>query len=154
MQRFGILTKTQVEKVHETSLRILEEIGLDFIYPPALEILKKTGAKIDGQRVFFTPAFVEEQIKKAPAAFTLYARNPEHSVVIGGSNTVFAPGYGAPFVTDMENGRRQATLKDFENFVKLTAASANQDLLSGTVVEPTDVPPEIRHAHMLYASVK
>ena len=55
MQRFGILTKTQVEKVHETSLRILEEIGLDFIYPPALEILKKTGVKIDGQRVFFTP---------------------------------------------------------------------------------------------------
>jgi len=154
MQRFAILTKTQVEKVHQTSLRILEQIGLEFGYPPALEVLKKGGAKVDGQRVFFSPGLVAEQIKKAPAEFTLYARNPAHNVLIGGRNTVFAPGYGAPFVTDLEYGRRKATLKDFENFVKLTGASANQDLLSGTVVEPTDVPPEIRHARMLYASVK
>ncbi len=154
MHQFEILTKTQLEKVHETSLRILEQIGVDFGYSPALEVLKKGGAKVDGQRVFFPPGLVEEQLKKPPAEFTLYARNPEHNVVIGGRNTVFAPGYGAPFVTDLENGRRQATLKDFENFVKLTGASANQDLLSGTVVEPTDVPAEIRHARMLYASVK
>ncbi len=45
-------------------------------------------------------------------------------------------------------------MKDFENFVKLTGASANQDVLSGTVVEPTDVPYEIRHAQMIYAAVK
>ncbi|MGD2272744.1 MAG: trimethylamine methyltransferase family protein [Desulfobacterales bacterium] len=154
MQRFGILTKTQVEKVHETSLRILEQIGLEFGYTPAVNVLKKKGAKVHGQRVFFSPRFVEEQIKKAPTEFTLYARNPAHNVVIGGRNTVFAPGYGAPFVTDLENGRRKAVLKDFENFVKLTGASANQDFLSGTVVEPTDVPPEIRHAKMLYTSVK
>ena len=154
MQRFEILTKTQLEKVHETSLRILEQIGVDFGYSPALEVLKKGGAKVDGQRVFFPPGLVEEQIKKPPAEFTLYARNPEHNVVIGGRNTVFAPGYGAPFVTDLENGRRKATSKDFENFVKLTGASTNLDLLSGTVVEPTDIPAEIRHARMLYASVK
>ncbi|MBT8370547.1 MAG: trimethylamine methyltransferase family protein, partial [Deltaproteobacteria bacterium] len=154
MQQFGILTKNQVEKVHETSLRILEEIGLDFGYPPALEVLKKGGAKVDGQRVFFSPGLVDEQIKNAPAEFTIYARSPEHNVLIGGRNTVFAPGYGAPFVTDLEFGRRKATLKDFENFVKLTSASVNLDLLSGTVVEPTDVPAEIRHVQMLYASVK
>jgi trimethylamine--corrinoid protein Co-methyltransferase len=154
MHQFEILTKTQLEKVHATSLRILEQIGVDFGYSPALEVLKKGGAKVDGQRAFFTRGLVEEQIKKPPAEFTLYARNPEHNVVIGGRNTVFAPGYGAPFVTDLDNGRRKATLKDFENFVKLTGASANQDLLSGTVVEPTDVPAEIRHARMLYTSVK
>ena len=154
MHRFEILTKTQLEKVHETSLRILAEIGVDFGHSPALAVLKKGGAKIDGQRVFFPRRLVEEQIKKPPTEFTLYARNPAHNVLIGGRHTVFAPGYGAPFVTDMEHSRRKATLKDFENFVKLTGASANQDLLSGTVVEPTDVPPEIRHLRMLYTSVK
>ena len=132
MQRFEILTRTQVEKIHETTLRILEQVGLDFGHPPAVEVLKKGGAKVDGQRVFFTPGLVMRQIKKAPAEFTLNARNPEHNVLIGGRNTVFAPGYGAPFVTDLEYGRRKATLKDFESFVKLTGASPNQDLLSGT----------------------
>jgi trimethylamine--corrinoid protein Co-methyltransferase len=154
MQYFGILTKTQVEMVHETSLRILEQIGLDFGYPPALEVLKKGGAKVDGQRVFFPSRLVEAQIKKAPHRFTLHARNPKNNVVVGGRNTVFTPGYGAPFVTDLDNGRRNATLKDFENFVKLTGASINQDILSGNVVEPNDIPYEIRHAQMLYTSLK
>jgi trimethylamine--corrinoid protein Co-methyltransferase len=154
MQYFGILTKTQIEMLHETSLRILEQIGLDFGYPPALEVLKKGGAKVDGQRVFFPSRLVEAQIKKAPHRFTLHARNPKNNVVVGGRNTVFTPGYGAPFVTDLDNGRRNATLKDFENFVKLTGASINQDILSGNVVEPNDIPYEIRHAQMLYTSLK
>ena len=154
MQPFEILTQKQIEQIHETALRILEQIGLDFGYPTALEVLKKGGAKVDGERVFFTPRLIEEQIKKAPRKFTLYARNPENNVVIGGNNMVFCPGYGAPFVTDLDSGRRKATLKDFENFVKLTGASTNQDILSGTVVEPTDVPHEIRHAQMLYTAMK
>ena len=154
MRRFEILTKTQVEKVHATSLRILEHIGLDFGFPAALDVLKKGGAKVEGQRVFFPSRLVETQIKKAPRRFTLYARNPQNNVVVGDGNTLFAPGYGAPFVTDLENGRRKATMKDFENFAKLTGASANQDILSGTVVEPTDMPYETRHAHMVYAAIK
>ncbi|MBW2428936.1 MAG: trimethylamine methyltransferase family protein [Deltaproteobacteria bacterium] len=154
MQRFEILTKTQIEKVHQTSLQILEQIGMDIGYPAALEVLKKGGAKVDGQRVFFPSRLVEAQIKKAPRRFMLHARNPQNNVVVGGGNTVFAPGYGAPFVTDLENGRRKATLQDFENFVKLTGASINLDVLSGTVVEPTDVPYEIRHAQMMYTAMK
>jgi trimethylamine--corrinoid protein Co-methyltransferase len=154
MQRFGILTKTQIEKVHETSLQILEQIGVDFGYPPALEMLKKGGAKVDGERVFFPPKLIEGQIKKAPSRFTLYARNPENNVVIGDRHMVFTPGYGAPFVTDLDKGRRNATLNDFKNFVKLTGASANQNILSGNVVEPNDIPHEIRHVQMLYTSVK
>jgi trimethylamine--corrinoid protein Co-methyltransferase len=117
-------------------------------------VLKKGGAKVDGQRVFFPSRLVEAQIKKAPRRFMLHARNPQNNVVVGGGNTVFAPGYGAPFVTDLENGRRKATLQDFENFVKLTGASINLDVLSGTVVEPTDVPYEIRHAQMMYTAMK
>ncbi|MCP5054978.1 MAG: trimethylamine--corrinoid methyltransferase, partial [bacterium] len=106
MQQFELLTNEQVEQVHETSLHILEQIGLDFGYSPALDILKKGGARVDGQRVFFPARVVEEQIKKAPSRFTLYARNPEHNVVIGGNNMVFTPGYGAPFVADLDSGRR------------------------------------------------
>jgi trimethylamine--corrinoid protein Co-methyltransferase len=154
MQRFGILTKTQVEKVHEASLNILWKIGVDFGYPPAIEVLKKGGAKVDGERVFFPPKLVEEQIKKAPSQFTLYARNPNNNITIGGHHMVFTPGYGPPFVTDIVNGRRKATLNDFENFVKLTGASVNQNILSGNVVEPNDIPHEIRHAQMFYTSVK
>ena len=134
LMQIQILTQAQVEQVHETSLQILTQIGMDFGYPPALEVFKKGGAKVDGQRVFFSSRLIEEQIKKAPSEFTLYARNPEHNVFFGGDNLALAPGYGAPFVTDLKNGRRKGILKDYENFVKLTGASTSQDICSGMVI--------------------
>ena len=154
MQWYEFLTEQQVEQVHETSLKMLEQIGIEFSYPPALDVLRKGGARVEGQRVYFSPQLVERQIKKAPAQFTLHARNPENNVVIGGDNIVFVPGYGAPFVTDLDKGRREGTLLDFENFVKLTGASPYQDICSGMVIEPTDVPAERRHAEMIYTAFK
>ena len=151
---YEFLTKEQAEQIHDTSMRILQEVGIDFRYPPALKILKKGGAKVDGERVFFPPKLVEAQIKKAPAEFTLYARKSDCDVVLGGNHMAFIPGYGAPFVTDLDQGRREGTLQDFENFVKLTQASPYQDICSGMVIEPNDVPHEIRHAKMIYAAMK
>ena len=154
MQCYESLTKHQVEQVHEASMRILATVGIDFRYVPALEVLRKGGARIEGERVFLSAHLVEAQIRKVPTEFTLYARNPDFDVVIGGDQMVLAPGYGAAFVTDLDHGRREGTLKDFENFVKLTDASPYQDVCSGMVIEPTDVPHEIRHARMIYTAMK
>ena len=154
MQWYEFLTKHQVEQVHEASMHILGKVGIEFRYEPALGVLKKGGARVDGERVFFPVRLVEEQIRKAPAEFTLYARNPDFDVVIGGDQMVFVPGYGAAFVTDLDKGRREGSLKDFENFVKLTNASPHQDICSGVVIEPTDVPHEIRHAQTIYTAMK
>ena len=154
MQPYELLTNEQVEQIHETSIQILSQIGVEYGYPPALEMLKKGGAKVEGQRVFFSGRLIEAQIRKAPAKFKLYARDPEKDVIIGGDNIAFTPGYGAPFVTEMKSGRRKGTIKDFVNFVKLTGASPNLDICSGTVIEPNDVPHEIRHAQMLYTAMK
>ena len=154
MQQFKLLKNERVEQIHASSIRILTQIGVEFGYPPALEMLKKGGARVEGQRVFFSERLIEEQIDKAPGKFRLYARNPEKDVIVGGENTVFTPGYGAPFVTELNSGRRKGTLKDFVNFVKLTGASTNQDICSGTVIEANDVPHEIRHAKMIYAAMK
>ena len=154
MQWYEFLTPQQVEQIHETSLKILDQVGIEFRYSPALEVFKKGGDKIEGERVYLSPQLVESQIKNAHPQFTVHARNPDNDVVIGGDNMVFVPGYGAPFVTDLEKGRREGTLLDFENFVKLTGASQYQDICSGMVIEPTDVPADRRHAEMIYAALK
>ena len=61
------------------------------------------------------------------------------------------PGYGSPFVTDMERGRRYASLEDFRNFVKLTFQMPHLHHSGGTVVEPVDVPVNKRHLDMVLA---
>jgi trimethylamine--corrinoid protein Co-methyltransferase len=154
MPWYEVFMQQQVDQIHEASLQILEQIGVEFGWPPALEVLAKGGAKVEGERVFFSPRMVEEQLKKAPSQFRIYARNPEKDVIIGGDHIAFAPGYGAPFVTDLNNGRRKGTLKDFENFVKLIEASPYQDICSGVPIEPSDVAHENRHAWKLYTAMK
>ena len=154
MQWYEFMTKPQVEQIHEASMRILSKVGIDFRYAPALKVLKKGGARVYGERVFFPVPLVEEHIRKAPSEFTLFARASDFDVVIGGNQMVFVPGYGANFITDLDNGRREGSLKDFENLVKLTHASPNQDICSGMVIEPNNIPHEIRHAQMLYTAIK
>ena len=72
-------------------------------------------------------------------------------MTLGGNDVVLMPGYGSPFVTDLKDGRRYATLSDFRNFVKLAYLSPWLHHSGGTVVEPTDKPVNKRHLDMMLA---
>ncbi len=83
-----------------------------------------------------------------------WARNPARSVQIGGDATVFAPVYGPPFVRDLDQGRRYATLEDFRNFVKLAYMTPAMHHSGGTVCEPVDVAVNKRHLDMVYSHIR
>jgi len=153
MGMFGYFSPTEIEQIHEATLTIMETTGLVFSYEPARKLFAGAGCKIDGQRVFFPKKLVEEQIKKAPSQFTLYARNPEKNVVIGGDNLAFMPCYGAPFVNDMDRGRRKGTLEDFNNFAKLAYKSPYMDITGGMMAEPNDIPVAHRNAERIYSAM-
>ena len=151
---YQLLDEEGVELIHRESMHILSEVGIDFYLEEAREILKEHGARVEDQTVYFDPDQVMEYIGKAPSIFTQLGRNAERSVQVGGDNLVFAPVYGPPFVHDLKRGRREATLEDFENFVKLAYLSPYLHHSGGTIVEPTDEPTETRHLDMLYAHIK
>jgi trimethylamine--corrinoid protein Co-methyltransferase len=152
---YELVDDETVELVHQTSLRILSEIGIAFYDDEALAILREHGAEVDEDDVVrFDPALVEEYIAKAPGHFTQLARNPANNVIIGGRHLCFAPVYGPPYVVDLARGRREATLADFENFVKLAYMSPYMHHSGGTIVEPTDKPVPSRHLDMVYSHIK
>ncbi|NBP51485.1 MAG: trimethylamine methyltransferase, partial [Actinobacteria bacterium] len=142
-----------IESVADT---ILEEIGVEIRdYPSAIERFRKAGATVDGTRLRFPKGLCRSIITaSAPREYVQHARNPENSVRIGGNATVFAPNYGSPFVHDLDNGRRYATLADFQNFVKLAYLSPWLHHSGGTVCEPVDVPVSKRHLDMVYAHIR
>ena len=150
---FEYFSTNELEQIHEATLTIMETTGLTFSYAPAIDLFAKAGCKIDGQRVFFPRKIVEEQIEKAPSEFILHARDPEKNVVIGGDNIAFMPCYGAPFVNDMDNGRREGTLEDFNNFAKLAYLSPYMDITGGMMTEPNDIPIANRNAERIYSSM-
>jgi trimethylamine--corrinoid protein Co-methyltransferase len=151
---YEILNEEGLEKIHNASMTILSEIGIDFYDDEAQAILKAHHVRFEGETAFFDPAQVAEYVAKAPAQFSQLARNPENHVLIGGRHLCFAPVYGPPFVHDLDKGRREAKLADFQNFVKLTYLSPYLHHSGGTVVEPTDEPTHTRHLDMVYSHLK
>jgi trimethylamine--corrinoid protein Co-methyltransferase len=109
---YELLTPEGLETLHQTSMTILEEVGIDFRDEVAVADWKKAGADIRGERLHLDRGLLAELLARAPAQYVQHARNPERSVTIGGPNTVLAPTYGSPFVRDFEDKRRYGTLED------------------------------------------
>lgn len=151
---YEILDEEELEIIHQASMEILSDIGIDFYDDEALAILRQNGANVRGETVFFDPDLIAEKIALAPNIFTQLARNPQNNVVIGGNHICFSPVYGPPFVIDLERGRREATLVDFQNFIKLAYLNPYMHHSGGTIVEPTDRPVSTRHLDMVYSHIK
>ena len=153
---YELVTDEHLELIEHNADTILEQVGIEFRdYPTALDRWRDAGADVDGVRVRFPRGLCRKIVQSsAPRQYTQHARNPERSVEIGGNNTVFAPNYGSPFVYDQDDGRRYATITDFENIVKLAYMSPNLHHSGGTVCEPVDVPVNKRHLDMVYAHLR
>src|SRR5438874_7335308 len=149
-----ILSEEQVRQIHDHAMQILQEIGVDFLHPRAIDLFRRAGLSIEENRVRFEAAFIAEQIKKVPATFQVQARNPNNTVTIGGNHMVNAPVYGPPFITDLDRGRRGATIADFTNFDKMAQATPQIHCAGGTIVEPEDLPLETRHLDMVYSHIR
>lgn len=154
MHRYELLTQTEIEKIHDNSLRIMENVGVVFSYGPARDILAKHGAKVEGHTVYFSGKMVEEKLKTVPSAFTMYARNDARNVEITCEKTAYVGPYGSPYVLDQDNGRRTGKLQDFINIVKICNDLQNIDIQSHISCEPCDVDAKIRHNIMVYHTLK
>ena len=150
LPRYEILDEAALAELERGWRRIVGDLGIEFLYDEALDYFKGAGQQVDGQLVKLDPDWVLEQVAKAPAEFTLQARNPERSVRIGGDTMVFSAVYGCPFVREGLE-RRDATYDDFRNLVKLAQSYPQLDSPGGTICEPNDRPLDSRHLDMVYA---
>ncbi len=141
------LSAEQVRQIDDASMRILEEVGIDFLDGEALDLWAAAGADVDhaAQHVRIDRVLLRQLIGRAPAQFTLRARNPERSLLIGGDAINFATVGGAPFYSDLESGRRPGTLADFRRMVQLAQQCGPIHMVEGLLVEPQDVPVAVRH---------
>lgn len=152
---YDLISEAGIELIHDASMRLLEERGIEFRDPVALESWRQAGAEVDKARskVRIGRDLLMSLVALAPADYVHHARNPERSVRIGGRSMGFAPIYGSPYVRDLTGERRYAQLEDFENFVRLAYMAPSLNISGGTVCEPTDIPVAKRHLDMLYGHI-
>lgn len=141
------LTPEQLAQIDDASMRILEEIGIDFLDAEALSLWDKAGARVDhkAQHAWIDRGLLRERLSTAPQEFQLRARNPEHSLTIGGNHINFATVGGAPFFSDIKGGRRPGTIAAFELMVKLAQQCGPIHIVEGLLLEPQDLPVPVRH---------
>ncbi|MBD9373171.1 trimethylamine methyltransferase family protein [Rhizobium sp. ARZ01] len=154
--RSTVLSEDALEAIHQASLTILEEVGMDIILPEARERMKEAGADVTPgtDRVRFDRGLIMHMMASVPPEFTMHARNPLRNVEIGGNNLAFAQVASAPFVTDREGGRRAGNREDFRKLVKLAQCYDIIHTTGGYPVEPVDIDASIRHLDCLSDLVK
>ena len=108
-----VLSADQVEAIHRTSLRILEELGIEVMSARGRAVLAAAGAQVeDSGTVRLDRALVDSALKTAPSGFTLTSRNPDKTLSFGGAHVNFSLVAGPPNVHDRERGRRPGNLRD------------------------------------------
>jgi trimethylamine--corrinoid protein Co-methyltransferase len=151
-----LLSADQVEAIHLTSLRILEDLGMEVMSPRALALLKTAGADVDPatQMVRVDRGLVDAALRRAPAAFALTPRNPAKQVSMGASRVNFGLVAGPPNVHDCERGRRAGNYQDYCDFIRLAQYFNVIHLIGNQVCAPVDLPANSRHLDTYRANLK
>ncbi|MEM9210491.1 MAG: trimethylamine methyltransferase family protein [Pseudomonadota bacterium] len=144
------LDEDGVQALHNGAMRILEEIGIEFMNPEALQILRKGGATVSGENVRMGRDMVMELIGQAPSEFTITPRNPERTIVIGGDHIAFGNVSSPPNFWDLKGGKRAGDFAGFVDLMKLTQYFNVIHFAGGYPVEPIDVHASVRHLDCLY----
>lgn len=139
-----------IAALHETAMRVLEEIGIAFLNEEALAIFRQAGCQVQDDIVRMDRAFVMEMVAQAPAQFTITPRNPDRRITLGGNHMVFVNVSSPPNYWDLETGKVPGTLAHCRDLLKLTQYFNCIHVAGGYPVEPVDVHASVRHLDVLF----
>jgi trimethylamine--corrinoid protein Co-methyltransferase len=150
-----LLSVDQVEAIHEASMHILENFGIELMSPRALALFEKAGATVDhaSMNVRMDRGMVVEALRTTPSVYRLTPRNPERTVHLGGDTINFTLVAGPPNVHDMERGRRAGNLRDYQDLVRLAQHFNAITMLGNQVCAPIELPANTRHLDTYFANL-
>ncbi|WP_411890971.1 trimethylamine methyltransferase family protein [Yoonia sp. SDW83-1] len=145
------LTEDGVQAIHDGAMRILEEIGIEFLNEEALEIFKEAGCRVDGTNVRMGRDWVMEMLGHAPAQFDLTPRNADRKITIGGKHILFGNVSSPPNYFDLEIGKKvSGSRAQCANLLRLTQYFNCIHFAGGYPVEPVDIHASVRHLDVVH----
>ena len=141
-----VLTRTEIEHIHERSLDLLERVGIGYQTPRALEVLERHGCRVDYERNWASlpREFVEWAVEQAPRVVRLEARNPSQSVVLDGRRPHHTCDSQGTRAIDFETGERLPSKEASLRRGLLVADALDKLDVVNVMVAATDVPAHVR----------
>ncbi len=154
LQLQAAFSDDRVEAIHETALRVIEELGIKVLNDEARDIFKQAGMSVDEstQMVSIPRELVAAALETAPGEVTLHGAGQDANATLGGDHVCFSCVGGAPHISDLDRGKRPGTIEDTRNIIRL---SEHFDVIhvQSPNVEPQDVPVHLRHYHTTEAQL-
>lgn len=153
--RMDVLSKDDIKKIHEASLRVMEEVGVRFPSEKALNILEGAGAKVDRESMVakIPGTLVMDAIGKAPGSYTLAGRDVRDDIVLDGKHCYLSTDGCGIEVYDLETGVKRISIKkDVEDSAIVADYLDEIAYYWGPMVSAQDAPEEVRPLHELEAA--
>ena len=151
--KLEILTPAEVQKIHDSTLWIIEKVGVRFPSKNALEVWESHGAQVDRATniVKAKPELIESALKTCPPVYPLAARDPEQDLLLDGNHVFLGTDGCGVEVIDIETGqRRTSRLQDVADISRL--ADATEEVAFHWVpVSAQDTPVATRGLHEIKA---
>jgi len=149
------LSQSSIERIHQATLEIFQEVGFEVHYDKALEIFAEKGAEVDTaqKRVRLSPRFVEKALGTAPSSITLYGREDKHNLTLEDKKVYLGTGGTAINVLDISTGeKRLSSLEDIRQIARLVDNLDNIHFYLIPVF-PNELPQEQIDVNRFYASL-
>ena len=139
-------SQDRLEAIHDTALRVIEELGIKVLNDEARAIFRDAGARVDEETLLVNidRELVVSALQSAPSEFVLHGRSADCDVTLGGDHVAFVCVGGAPHISDLDRGKRPATLEDTRNIIRLCEHFDVIHMQSPNV-ESQDIPVHLRH---------
>lgn len=150
-----VLSQDQLMAIHDASLKLLEETGIEFMGAAARQRLRQAGASVDDATGLtkLPRELVLGAIKSAPASFMLTPRNPQRRIHLGENFISFGLVAGPPNIHDCVAGRRSGNLEDYVKLIKLAQSFDIIHLIGNQPTAPVELPARTRHLDCYRANV-
>ncbi|MBN1862890.1 MAG: trimethylamine methyltransferase family protein [Dehalococcoidales bacterium] len=149
------LSEDAISRIHDTAMRVIEEIGFEVNSDTARELFKKAGAQVDEEkrRVRMPRERVMELIAQAPSEVRLCGRDEKHDILLGGSRVYAGTGGTALYIYEPDTDRkRPANLEDLRCFARLVEQLDNIHLFMLSTY-PGELPVEDIDANRFFAGL-
>jgi trimethylamine--corrinoid protein Co-methyltransferase len=150
-----LLSREQLDQLHEATLQVLADTGVTVRSPAVVSSLAERGAVVDVERslVKFPAAMVEAALEDAPKSYLLAGRDPAVDMTLDRTAGYLCVEGGLPEVVDLQTGILRKPL--YQDLVDATRLSDAIDEI--TYLWPctaiSDVPPQDQAAHQTYVQL-
>ncbi|MHA2407072.1 MAG: trimethylamine methyltransferase family protein [Candidatus Ranarchaeia archaeon] len=139
---YHLMTDTQIEKIHQATLHLLENVGVKITNQDGIALLQDAGCNTTTDSIAKIPrSLVEDSIDSAPSQIDVFSRTGKLAMQLTGRNTYFGLGTDLVFTYDLNTGQlRKSVLQDVRNAAVITDYCKNVDFQASYAL-PEDVPP-------------